>query len=669
MTGYSLNEQGDVAGHELYENAGAYGYANLQEGETLAQRRMEERDRATQYFEAEGNERAAQPGRTFKLAGHFSALPTPPMPGQECKPGKGKRDYLIVAVTHTASNNYPAGLHGKSEYSNKLTCIRRDIRWRPGRRHNSEPCANPGVQTAIVVGPPGEDVHTDDLGRVKVQFHWDRLGQFDQASSPWIRVMMPMAGRYFGQMCLPRVGQEVVVQFLDGNIDRPIVVGVVYNRDNMPPWHLPAQRALAGLRSREFGNANGGSNHLILDDTNGGMQVQLKSDHQCSQLSLGSIHRIETSDGRLDARGEGWELATNAWGVARANRGMLITTEPRPNAAGQAKALSETVLRLNAAQQRQDDLAKLAEQCGAQAENEQTRAAAALKNQNDDIKGEGGSQSGFPELAAPHLVLASPAGIEATTAGSTHVASENHTALTTGQDLAFAAGGGLFASVRQAIRMFVHKAGIRMIAAAGDIDVKALSDSINLLAKLNITHTAQTITINAKEEIVINGGGSYAKFSAGGIEQGTTGNFVVHAAKHRLIEPKNMAMNEATFPTGTLQGKGAFHLGSHPAAGGRPNAGMPYKLYKDGTVVEEGKFGDDGNMLFKHDLDAVANYELELANGNRYVIDSGTHVDAHEVSASIGYHGYENPGGSISDEHASLEKDRVLSNPAYRNRR
>ncbi|GGY34540.1 type VI secretion system Vgr family protein [Pseudoduganella albidiflava] len=184
VTGYSLNEQGDVAGHELYENAGAYGFADAQDGEAFAQRRMEERDRTTQSFEAGGNDRVAQPGRTFKLAGHFSAAARSPAHGEERKPGKGERDYLIVSVTHTATNNYPAGPHGKSEYSNTLTCIRRDIRWRPGRGHNSEPCANPGVQTAIVVGPPGEVVHTDELGRVKVQFHWDRLGQFDQGSSP-----------------------------------------------------------------------------------------------------------------------------------------------------------------------------------------------------------------------------------------------------------------------------------------------------------------------------------------------------------------------------------------------------------------------------------------------------------------------------------------------------
>ena len=554
VNGNSLNDQGDVSSYEVYENTGAYGFPNTRDGEVLAQRRMEERDQRTQYFEAGGNDRAAQPGRTFKLAGHFSAVRKPPAPDEDVKQGIASRDYLILSVEHTASNNYPAGRDGTSEYTNTFTCIRRDIRWRPGRHHNSRPCANPGVQTAIVVGPPGADIYTDELARVKIQLHWDRLGIFDQASSPWIRVMMPMAGQYFGQMCLPRVGQEVVVQFLDGNIDHPIVVGVVYNRANMPPWHLPSQKALAGLRSRELASGgDGGSNHLILDDTRGAMQVQLKSDHQHSQLSLGSITRIETSDGRMDARGEGWELATNAWGVARANRGMLITTEARPDGVSHIKDMGETQQRLSAAQNQHDALAKLAQQSGAQDAGDQDKAVAALKAQNDGIKGGAGASGGFPQLAAPHLVLASPAGIEATTQGSIHLASEQHTALTTGQDLSIASGGGLFASARQAFRLFVHKAGMRMVAAAGDIDMRALSDSINLLAKLNITQTANRITISAKEEVVINGGGSYAKFSSGGIEQGTNGEFVAHAAKHSLPGPNNLPLPQLDLPISKLE--------------------------------------------------------------------------------------------------------------------
>lgn len=664
-SGSSVNVQGDaVDDYELYENAGAYAFSDRDQGDALAGRRMEERDCSTQYFDASGNDRGAQPGRLFKLSGHFSAEVLRPARGESIKPSIGDREYLIVSVEHTASNNYPAGADGKSEYKNTLTCIRADIRWRPGRRYNSEACANPGLQTAIVVGPPGEDIYTDDLGRIKLQFHWDRLGTFDQASSPWIRVMMPMAGANLGQMCLPRIGQEVVVQFLDGNIDRPIVVGVVYNRQNMPPWRLPGQQALSGLRSRELNSAGGGqSNHLILDDTKNSMQVQLKSDHQCSQLSLGSITRIENAQGRMDARGEGWELATNAWGVARAGKGMLITTEARPNCTSHIKDMSETLLRLKTAHSQHDALAKLAKGSGAQDEEEQAKTVAVIREQNQQIQS--GAKGSFPQLGRPHLILASPAGIEASTAGTIHLASDQHTALTTGQNLSIASGGGLFASVKQALRLFVHKAGMRLVAAAGDIDLRALSDSVNVLAKLNITQTANRITISAKEEVVINAGGSYAKFLGNGIEFGTSGNFIAHAAKHSLPGPKTMDIAAVQSPEASQDGSGTFHLSSHAAAGGRANAGLPFKLYKDGAIAEQGKFDDEGNMTFKHEMDKESKYVIELANGDRYIIEPDAHDEQHEMSAGIGYHGYANPGGSCG-EHATLEQDRVLSNPALR---
>ncbi|RUT67609.1 type VI secretion system tip protein VgrG, partial [Flavobacterium cupreum] len=110
-----------------------------------------------------------------------------------------------------------------------FTCIRQSIRWRPGRGFNSVPCLVSGMQTATVVGPPDSEIHTDNYGRVKVQFHWDRLGKFDDASSPFLRVMSSWAGSNFGHISLPRVGQEVAIVFLNGNVDHPIIIGSVYN--------------------------------------------------------------------------------------------------------------------------------------------------------------------------------------------------------------------------------------------------------------------------------------------------------------------------------------------------------------------------------------------------------------------------------------------------------
>jgi type VI secretion system secreted protein VgrG len=279
-----------------------------------------------------------------------------------------------------------------------------------------------------------------------------------------------------------------------------------------------------------------------LDDTPGKIQAQLKSDHQCSQLSLGHITRIEDTSGRKDPRGEGWELRTDGHGVARAAQGMLITTEARQAARGPIKDMGETCHRLSAAAELHQRLGDVAQKNGAQeAGDNQVGVATALQAQNKDIEGAASGKNSFPELAQPHLVLASPAGIASTTAQSTHIASDLNTAITTGKSVSIAAGDGFFASIRQAFRLFVQKAGMKLIAASGDIDMKALSDSVNLLAKLNITQTANRIVISAKEDIVINGGGSYAKFNAGSIELGTNGTFVAHAATHSFVGPKNLS--------------------------------------------------------------------------------------------------------------------------------
>jgi type VI secretion system secreted protein VgrG len=562
-TAESLNSQGDVFPYEIYENTGSYGFRNHDDGERLAQQRMGERDANTQYFEARGNDRTAQPGRCFKLGGHFSAELRVPKRGEPAHPSIADRDYLILSVDHEASNNYQAGPGAPSNYENTFRCVRKDIQWRPGRHYNSRPCTYPGIQTAFVVGPDGSEIHTDGYGRVKVQFHWDRLGNYDENSSPWLRVMAPGAGSKFGNIRLPRVGEEVAVVYLDGNIDHPVILGALYNFTHMPPWQLPEQQALSGLRSRELqsGEGSGRGNHLILDDTAGKIQAQLKSDYQCSQLSLGHISRIEDTNGRKDPRGEGWELRTDGHGVARAAKGLLITTEARQGARGPIKDMAETCQRLTGAAEQHQILGEVAQKNAAQdAGNNQVAVATVLQAQNDEIKGAASRNGSFSELAQPHLVVASPAGIATTTSQSTHIASDLDTAITTGKSVSIAAGDAFFASIRQTFRLFVQKAGMKLIAASGDIDVKALTENFNLFAKLNITQTANRIVISAKEEIVINGGGSYVKFGASGIEHGTSGTFVAHAASHHLDPAKNMAAPDLKSDVVDVNVKRDLHL-------------------------------------------------------------------------------------------------------------
>ncbi|MRW94358.1 type VI secretion system tip protein VgrG [Duganella sp. FT80W] len=665
----------------------------------LGQLRMKRHDYESKCFHGEGSVRDLCAGEYFTLAEH---------PEVDQHPLE-ERDFVVTCLQVTAQNNLPKALaarverlfkhsrwiHSAAEQqmlehsADKVATgpLRMHIQFTAVRRGVPiVPAFDPRVdvpqaqmQSAIVVGPKGEEVHCDQLGRVKIRFPSTRIADHEEAAgvgasdtetdSAWIRVATNWAGNGPGAMAqsgtlgLPRIGSEVLVAFLGGDPDKPVIVAQLYNEQAQPAalskaGNLPGNRYLSGIKSREI---NGGrANQLRLDDTEGQISAQLASDHDESQLNLGFITGPR-SHGAGPSRGEGWELATTAWGVARANKGMLITTESRAPGTKPIKDLSETLQRLNAAQNQHATLAKLAQGAKAQDAGEQGMVADVVKAQNKEIQS--GAKGDFKQLGKPHLVLASPSGIETSTSGSTHVASDKHTALTTGQDLSIASGGSVFASVRQGLRMFAHKAGMRLVAAGGDIDVRALAESVSILAKLKITQTANSINISAEEEITINGGGSYAKFTQGGIEFGTGGNIVSHAAKHHFTGPKTMDMAEIQPSEQELDGAGTFHLNSHPAAGGRSNAGLPYKLYKDGALAKQGRFDDDGNMTFQHDLEAESEYQIELPNGNRFDIAANPHEEQHEVSASIGYHGYVNEGGSLTEEHVSLEQSRQRSNP------
>jgi type VI secretion system secreted protein VgrG len=253
---------------EVYENTGMYGFRDFNDGEALSQLRIEEIEARRSEYTGTGNDRCAEPGRWFTLSGYFGA-----------SAATAEQKYLIISVRHYATNNYQDGRGAASSYSNEISCIAQHIPWRPGRGfHSFEPRIY-GVQTALVVGPPGEEIHTDGYGRVKVQFHWDRRGEFNDRSSPWVRVVSGWAGAQFGQISVPRVGMEVVVQFLDGNVNRPLITGCVYNENNMPPWELPANKTQSGIlsRSSEAGRT-ANANALRFEDKRGAEELWLHAE-------------------------------------------------------------------------------------------------------------------------------------------------------------------------------------------------------------------------------------------------------------------------------------------------------------------------------------------------------------------------------------------------------
>ncbi len=263
----TTNEQGDVLPVESYEYAGAYGFVDRNDGDARARVRMEEIEAVAKCFEGHGNDRTVQPGRCFDLTGHFDAAEG------------GDLNFLIVEAHHTAHNNYQDADAAPSHYANRIVCSRTRVPWRPGRGYNSSEPKIPGLQTAIVTGPAGEEIYTDEYGRVRVQFHWDRIGENNEKSSAWVRVATAWAGSNFGMTSIPRIGTEVIVQFLDGNPDRPLVTGMVPNADTMPPWALPANKTQSGILSRSTpGGSYETANAIRFEDKKGQEQLWLHAE-------------------------------------------------------------------------------------------------------------------------------------------------------------------------------------------------------------------------------------------------------------------------------------------------------------------------------------------------------------------------------------------------------
>lgn len=603
-SGAAALAQGSVPVLEAYESTGAYGFRDGAVGDALAVQRMEQLTQNGVTVSTRGNHRSVQPGRCFSLCGHF-------IDGADAQ-------YFVVSARHTATNNYQANHSGRSEYANEMKCVQKDSRWRPLRGHHSIDTRIFGIQTATVVGPAGEEVYTDEYGRVRVQFHWDREGQSDPASSPWIRVMTGWAGLRYGQISTPRIGHEVVVQFLEGNCDRPLIIGSVFNGANMPVWELSKQHPLSGHRSREI-KGNGRSNHVILDDTPGKIQAQLKSDHAHSQLSLGHIGRIDGQLGRVTDRGEGWEVATDAWGVARAGKGMLITTEARPGAGTHLKSMDETIQRLTEAEERHRSLASQAHKYGAQDGPEQQAAVSEeLKKHNEAIQGTAASGE-FPELESPELIISSASGLHANSARNSHFSSSDHLGLTAGRNVSIAAGDSLFASVKQTLRIFVRKAGMRLVAAAGPISLRAKDDDIEAVAKkvIRIISESDWVDIRGKQGVRLHGSGSMVEI--GEKVQFFTESPTLFHGNLETLAPKNKPQPEPPIEDLTPSPEHIhFTLQSH-ATGGVRYSDVPYSVFKGESEIDSGITDRLGRIIFKH-VTGTPEYTIKLANGEQFTL-------------------------------------------------
>lgn len=257
MVKSSLEKQHRHSGYEFFDYPGLY--TETEKGDRFVRHRIEEHQGRFEQCEGAGNARALATGYLFNLTEH-------PRRDQN-------REYLIVSTNFNMQNDgyLPSNPTGSEKtFECSFSAISKTQAYR-SLRNTPKPVIH-GAQTAIVVGPKGEEIHTDAYGRVKVQFHWDRYGKQDENSSCWVRISHPWAGKNWGMIALPRIGQEVIVDFIEGDPDQPIITGRVYNAASMPPYALPDNAHLSTLKTNST-KGGGGFNEIRFDDQKGKEQI------------------------------------------------------------------------------------------------------------------------------------------------------------------------------------------------------------------------------------------------------------------------------------------------------------------------------------------------------------------------------------------------------------
>ncbi len=437
-----------------------------------------------------------------------------------------------------------------------------------------------GPQIATVVGPPEEEIYCDEWGRVKVQFPWDRSEKNNDQSSCWIRVAQGWAGATWGAMAIPRVGQELIISFLDGDPDQPIATGRTYRETNLPPYELPKLNAVATTKSREFKGQR--ANELRIDDTTGQISAALMSDHQHSALHLGYLtHPRHYGGGQ--PRGEGFELRTDGHGALRAAKGLLLSAEAQLQAGAGQLARQQVIEVLQAA-------LALASQLGTTAENAQGIAQDSQPQQalTDAVNalghGANDQANGTGDGAQPIIALSGPAGIAAATSHSIALGAGEHITSVAQQNQQLTAGKKVVINAGDELGLFAQGGDMRHIAQNGQLLLQAQHNSIQVQAdqSVEISASQQHVLVAADKHITLLCGGAYIKMHGGNIELGMPGDFTVKAANKYFLEPGHAVTELNSWPSASFNDRFRTRF-----TNGQPIRNRAYALIrKDGARFE-----------------------------------------------------------------------------------
>ena len=570
---------------EDYEPQTLYYGTDSEELNRYTSRRQESHDWAKMSCRGEGNVRQLQAGFWFSLTGH---------PYYDRFNAQEEREFVVCKAKFIAHNNLPQSLANRLTSAEKgespkpywieIETRKRGLPLTPSYGHTAH--AKPtslGLQTATVTGPEGEEVYTDEMGRVKIQFHWQRVREhasfganLDERSSCWVRVGYPGAGSAWGHQSIPRIGQEVLVDFIEGDIDRPVVTGVIHNGRQPNPWFsgtgsLPANRALTGIKTKEHHGQQYGE--LLFDDTTNEVRTKLSSEHGKTQLNQGFLTHPR-QDGKAKPRGDGFELRTDLQGAIRAAEGILITTEPQPGATGKQLGREQALELLQAARKNAQTLAQTAEgqnadamETGPEERDEEGGKGAkttsghldhlveALKaweaNTNTDIEGK--SASGGQEGRQPVILMSGAEGIGLTTPKEMALIAKRNLDTVSERDTQQTTVRRWIHNVGERISLFVvgvaEKFNLKLITAKGHAKLEAQSGDVEITGdkSLRVYASKKKITAVAGEELLVACGGGYIRLKGGNIEFGCPGLLLFKRAAHSFGGPASMEVEKKSF--------------------------------------------------------------------------------------------------------------------------
>lgn len=298
---------------EVYDYPGGYckdGTFETEKGQAVAKTLTEGLERSQFLVRGRSDIQRLIPGFKFNLSRHPNA----------------NGPYVLTSIIHEAVEGdlYSQSGGRSSSYTNEFTAIPFAVQFRPPNV-TPRPVVH-GCQTATVVGKEGEEIWTDKYGRIKVHFHWNRLDDYDEKSSCWIRVATPWAGNLWGMIHTPRIGQEVVVDFLEGDPDRPLVVGSVYNAANMPPWKLPDESTKSGLKTKStLKGASDNFNQLMFEDKKGSELVGIQAEKDMELLVKNDRREEIQQDSHLTVKRDLIEEVQRDWSY-KTGRDLIAET-------------------------------------------------------------------------------------------------------------------------------------------------------------------------------------------------------------------------------------------------------------------------------------------------------------------------------------------------------